>query len=675
MTDKLFTDLGLSPEVLKAIDRLGFEKPAPIQANTIPPLLEGKDLVGQSQTGSGKTAAFAIPAIERTDAQVRAVQALILCPTRELAIQVAEEVHKLGMFKRGLHALPIFGGQSYDRQIMGLRQGAQIVIGTPGRVMDHMRRGTLRLDRLKMIVLDEADVMLDMGFREDIESVLAALPVERQTVFFSATMPKLILDLIKRYSKDPVSIRIEQKAMTVPTVEQVYFEVDRWFKTELLTRLLDFDDYKRGIIFCNTKLAVDELVDHLIAQGYSADRLHGDMTQAMRDRVMQKFRGGKLEFLVATDVAARGIDVDDVQVVFNYDIPYDVEDYVHRIGRTGRAGRSGRAVSFVSGREFFRVRNIGRFINARIERGRIPSLREIEDAKVNATLDQVRVIIQGGKAARFQPWVEQLIGAGHTPTDVAAALFALLRGDDPEPTAQRDERREFEPQGRGDREDRGPRAPQGRGGDFHEEPRRPFREERRDDRRDPGQGGRFPRAERRDPRDEVPRERAFPRREASTPAREIPTRPRAVAPPATDAGTAEAGALLKRAPLAATLKTSASVAAKAVTPMESSTVALSPVPTASAPEATGEPKAVRPVKEVGRYTKLWIGVGEEHGLTPEILKSAIMGTSGLPASEIGRIDIRERHVFVDVGSGESAGVLSKMKRAEILGKRVKAKVA
>lgn len=381
MTLKLFSDLGLSAEVLKAIDKLGFEQTAPIQASAIPFLMEGRDVVGQSQTGSGKTAAFAIPAIEKVEPRQKGVQVLILCPTRELAIQVSEEVHKLALFKRGIHALPIYGGQSYDRQLAGLKQGANIVIGTPGRVMDHMRRGTLKLSGLKMVILDEVDVMLNMGFRDDIEIILQAVPAERQTVFFSATIPRSIQQLIEKYSQHPQQVRLEHKALTVPTVMQVYYEVDRNHKIALLTRLIDLDDLKLGIIFCNTKRMVDELVDHLNSQGYSADRLHGDMTQAMRDRVMNKFRKSGLEFLVATDVAARGIDVDDIQVVFNYDLPYDVEDYLHRIGRTGRAGRSGKAISFVAGREMIQIRTIERYTKVRIQRGRPPTMGQVEEAR------------------------------------------------------------------------------------------------------------------------------------------------------------------------------------------------------------------------------------------------------------------------------------------------------
>src|ERR1041385_7238385 len=461
MTSKLFSELGLWPELLKAIDKLGFEQAAPIQAEAIPLLMQGGDDVGQSQTGSGKTAAFASPAIEKTDPLKRVVQVLILCPTRELAVQVSEEVHKLASFKRGITALPIYGGQSYERQFFGLKQGAQIVIGTPGRIMDHMRRGTLRLETVKMVILDEVDVMLNMGFRDDIELILQSTPKERQTVFFSATIPRPIQQLIEKYSRDPQQVRIEQKAMTVPTVEQIYYEVDRRYKIELLTRLIDIHDLKLGIIFCNTKRMVDDLVDHLNAQGYSADRLHGDMTQAMRDRVMNKFRKSGLEFLVATDVAARGIDVDDVEVVFNYDLPYDGEDYVHRIGRTGRKGRSGRAISFASGREVFQIRNIERYANIRIHRGKIPTVDEVDEARANVFLDKLRLTLRSGEFKRQDHLIERLLEEGFSSTDIASALLHQLQTDGPAAPAKaaREEipdrpEREDRPRFRSDRPDR-----------------------------------------------------------------------------------------------------------------------------------------------------------------------------------------------------------------------------
>lgn len=462
MSSITFAELGLSAELLKAIDKLGFEQAAPIQAATIPLLLAGQDIVGQSQTGSGKTVAFGVPAVELVTVALRVVQVLILCPTRELAVQVAEEIHKLALFKRGVQSLPIYGGQSYERQISGLKHGAQIVIGTPGRIMDHMRRGTLCLDQVKMVILDEADVMLNMGFRDDIELILQAVPKPRQTAFFSATMPKPIRDLIETHARDPQSVRIEQKAMTVPTVEQSYYEVDRRFKIELLTRLIDFHDIKLGIVFCNTKRMVDDLVDHLEAQGYMADRLHGDMSQAMRDRVMNKFRKSGLEFLVATDIAARGIDVEDVQVVFNYDLPYDGEDYVHRIGRTGRAGRPGRAISFVSGREMFQIRNIERYTNVRIQRARPPTETEVENARGNLFVGKIRTVLQSGVEDKgHDQLIGRLLEEGFSSTDIASACLTLLQRNEvaTKPNTeeyQRPELREARPGRSNFRDDRRP---------------------------------------------------------------------------------------------------------------------------------------------------------------------------------------------------------------------------
>ena len=326
MSHKLFSELGLSPEILQAVERMGFEQASPILSEAIPALLTGRDMIGQSQTGSGKTAAFGIPAIERVDAHDPSIQVLILCPTRELASQVAEEIAKLAAFKKGVRELPLYGGASYDRQFRGLRAGPQIVIGTPGRLLDHIGNGALKLDKLKMVILDEADRMLDMGFREDLEKILEAMPEERQTVLFSATIPPGIRKMIERFTTDPVNIRIEATALTVPNIEQSYVEVDFRSKTEVLCRLLDVHDVKYGIIFGFTKIQVDEVTEALIARGYTADKLHGDMTQPLRERVMKRFRDRQVELLVATDVAARGLDVDDLEIVFNYELPYDPED-------------------------------------------------------------------------------------------------------------------------------------------------------------------------------------------------------------------------------------------------------------------------------------------------------------------------------------------------------------
>jgi len=429
MQKKLFSELGLAPEILKAIERMGFEETSPIQSAAIPVLLEGADVVGQSQTGSGKTAAFGIPAIQLIDASIRAPQVLILCPTRELAVQVAEEIAKLAFFKRGVRELPIYGGQSYERQFKGLHAGAQIIIGTPGRVMDHLERKSLKLDQIKMVILDEADRMLDMGFVDDIKTILRQVPEQRQTVFFSATIPRPIQQLIQTFTRNPVNVRVESEAMTVPAIEQVYYEVDRRSKLEVLCRLIDLEDVKLAIIFCATKMMVDELTEHLVARGYGADKLHGDMTQAMRERVMGRFRKRKVEFLVATDVAARGLDVDDIEIVFNYDLPHDGEDYVHRIGRTGRAGKGGKAVTFVAGREIYRLENIQRFTKSRIRRQRIPSAEEVEGKRATAFAEALRETLEKGEYKRHDELLDRLLEQNHSPTDIASALIHLLGED------------------------------------------------------------------------------------------------------------------------------------------------------------------------------------------------------------------------------------------------------
>ena len=435
MDKKPFAELGLSPEMLKAVARLGFEEATPIQSKAIPPLLTGRDFVGQSQTGSGKTAAYAIPVIEQIAAERKAPQALILCPTRELAIQVAEEVAKLSLFKRGVRELPIYGGASYERQLRGLQEGAQIIIGTPGRVVDHLDRGTLRLTDLRMVVLDEADRMLDMGFRDEIEGILARMPEKRQTVLFSATLAPPIRDLIRRFTNDPVNVRIESQALTVPAIEQVYYEVERRSKMDVLCRLLDLDGVRLGIIFCATKVMVDELTAHLAARGYRAEALHGDLSQAMRERVMTRFRQRQVELLVATDVAARGLDVDDVEAVFNYDLPHDGDDYVHRIGRTGRAGKTGRAITFVAGREIYKLQNIQRFTKARIQRARVPSLYEVEERRMESLFERVRETLEEGAFQRHEDALDRLLEQGHTPTDIASALIHLLSNGTDKPAS------------------------------------------------------------------------------------------------------------------------------------------------------------------------------------------------------------------------------------------------
>ncbi len=424
-----FKELQLSREMQKAITDMGFEEATPIQAQSIPYMLEGKDVIGQAQTGTGKTAAFGIATLERIDPQNRGLQAVILCPTRELAIQVAEELKKLSKYKRGIEILPIYGGQPIERQIRALRQGVQIIIGTPGRVMDHLDRRTLKMDGVKIIILDEADEMLDMGFREDIEIIMRKIPKERQTILFSATMSRPILDLTKKYQNKPQMIKLAHKEMTVPEVEQFYFEVKQQAKTEALCRLIDLHDLKLSLVFCNTKRRVDELVEILKTRGYLADGLHGDLQQRQRDTVMSKFRRREIEILVATDVAARGIDVGDIEAVFNYDIPPDDEYYLHRIGRTARAGKAGQAFTFVTGREVYRIRQIQQFTKTKIIAQKVPSISDVEDIRTNLLLEKVKGTVDAGHLGEYSNLVEKLTQEDYTSLEVAAALLKMVMGE------------------------------------------------------------------------------------------------------------------------------------------------------------------------------------------------------------------------------------------------------
>lgn len=425
MTEK-FEDLSLSREIDKAIADLGFEETTPIQAQTIPIALQGKDIIGQSQTGTGKTIAFGIPIIEKLHTRSKNVQSIILCPTRELAIQVAEELKRLLKYRKDINILPVYGGQPIDRQIRALKSGIHIVIGTPGRVIDHINRSTLKLNNVKTVVLDEADEMLNMGFIDDVETILDKVPEERQTLLFSATMPKPILNLTKRYQKNPEFIKVVHKQLTVPRVKQVYFELKESMKLEVLCRLIDMHNLKSSLVFCNMKRRVDELVMHLQARGYMADGLHGDLTQPQRDRAMGKFRKNMTEILVATDVAARGIDVDNIEAVFNYDLPQDEEYYVHRIGRTARAGKKGHAFTFVVGREVYKLKEIQNYANIKIDRKPVPSFSDVEEARTSALLDKLKDIIEDGKHEQYVHIIEPLLKDEYTSIDIAAALLMVV---------------------------------------------------------------------------------------------------------------------------------------------------------------------------------------------------------------------------------------------------------
>lgn len=486
-----FDEMPLDARILRAVTDMGFEAASPIQMQAIPVQLEGKDMIGQAQTGTGKTAAFGIPLLQEISPDNRKTQAMILCPTRELAIQVADEIRRLAKYMPGIKVLPVYGGQEIVKQIRSLKGGVQIIVGTPGRVMDHMRRKTIRTDEIHTVVLDEADEMLNMGFLEDMETILSQMPEERKTVMFSATMPQAITEIARKFQKDPVMVRVVKKELTVPEVTQYYYEVKPRNKVEVMCRLLDLYSPKLSVAFCNTKKQVDELVQALQGRGYFAEGLHGDLKQEQRDRVMDSFRNGATEILVATDVAARGIDVDDVEAVFNYDIPQDDEYYVHRIGRTGRAGREGRAFSLAVGSEVYKLRDIQRFCRTKIIPQPIPSLNDVTAIKAEKILDEVQEYITDGGLDRMTDILERrLLAEDYTSLELAAAFLKMTMGDDNEDIVDEGRPlRDLENLGRRGGRDSGYGHDYGRGRGSYGTKRRPGREEDEyTDRRGPRNG-------------------------------------------------------------------------------------------------------------------------------------------------------------------------------------------
>ncbi len=629
----LFEDLGLSKEILKAVEDMGFEEASPIQAQSIPLLLEGRDIVGQAQTGTGKTAAFGIPILERVDPRGKAAQALVLCPTRELAIQVAEEIGTLAARKRGVFVLPVYGGQPIERQFRALARGAQVIVGTPGRVMDHMERGTLKLDGVQMAVLDEADEMLDMGFRDDIEAILGATPTESQKVFFSATMPPAIMELAKTYLKDPEIVRITQKLLTVPTIEQVYYEVRPHQKMDALCRLLDSQGFHKALVFCSTKRSVDELTTHLQTRGYQADGLHGNLAQGQRDRVMGRFRTGGIEILVATDVAARGIDVDDVDAVINHDIPNDVENYVHRIGRTGRAGRSGRAFTFVTARENYKLRDIMRYTKARITQSQLPTLRDVANIKTTRLLDEVRATMEAGALERYAALIEQFLDEESTSMDMAAALLKMLMQRDfgaaggreaegEDPLAERPRFADRPGDRSGGRPERGGREGEG----FSHAERRAWTA--REGGRTPRQGGVAVREGAM--RQHREREGGVPRERSGRPAYERESfRERGGGLPLEREGAREQGGKTLR--------------------------------DAGGKGGRGKGRSM---------VRLFFTVGGKMRVEPRDLVGAIAGETGISGRDIGAIEIHDRFSFVDIPADLADEVASVMNGSQIRGFRV-----
>ncbi len=428
----------LDNRIVRAIREMGFEKLSPIQEQAIPYLLQGEDIIGQAQTGTGKTAAFGIPAIQHINPDVKKLQTIILCPTRELAIQAAEELRKIAKYMHGIKVLPVYGGQDISRQIAGLR-GVQIIVGTPGRVMDHMRRHTIKLDLVNMVVLDEADEMLNMGFREDMELILGQIPGEHQTALFSATMPKPILEITDRFQKDAKIVKVAAKELTIPLVSQKFYRVKNQDKDAACVRLLEYYQPKLTLIFCNTKKKVDELADLLKQQGFQAEGLHGDLSQAQRDVAMNRFRNGGASILIATDVAARGIDVDDVEAVINYDIPQDIEYYVHRIGRTGRAGRKGRSFTFANSREIYKIREIERVCHTTITEKKLPGAAKVLKAKADKYLNKAWELHEHEDVELMKSFLQRKMEEeGCDALDLAAAMLKYQVGDKGEEIAADD---------------------------------------------------------------------------------------------------------------------------------------------------------------------------------------------------------------------------------------------
>ena len=606
-TPLLFVDLGLSAPVMASVTEVGYESPSPIQAATIPALLEGKDVLGQAQTGTGKTAAFALPILSRLKLDQKKPQALVLAPTRELAIQVAEAFQRYANKIPGFVVLPIYGGQGYAPQLTALKRGVHVVVGTPGRVIDHLDRGTLDLSELTTLVLDEADEMLRMGFIDDVEAVLKKTPPTRQVALFSATMPPVIRRIAQTYLRDPQEVTITAKTTTATNIRQRYWFVSGMHKLDALTRILEAEPFEAMIIFARTKLGTEELAQKLQARGLAAAAINGDVQQQQRERTIQQLKDGKLDILVATDVAARGLDVERISHVLNYDIPYDTESYVHRIGRTGRAGRSGDAILFVTPREKGMLRSIERATRQPIEEMKLPSVQAVNDKRVEKFLGRITDSLATGEPGEYRSLVERYEQENNVPmVDIAAALARLLQGDTPlllgpdrvsapPPAFERNERHErAERPSRGERPQRNERSASNERPPFAERPafaERPVREER-------------------------PAARSF-----DTPARETSRIER----PDFD-----------RAPS----------------------------------ERPRVDKAPREKPDVGMES-FRIEVGHAHGVKPSNIVGAIANEAGLDSKYIGRIDIQDDYTVLDLPEGMPKELLMHLKKVWVSGQQLR----
>jgi ATP-dependent RNA helicase DeaD len=622
-----FADLGLSDTLLATLAEVGYESPSPIQAATIPPLLEGRDMVGQAQTGTGKTAAFALPILARLDLSKTKPQALVLAPTRELAIQVAEAFQRYAAKLPGFHVLPIYGGQSYGPQLGGLRRGVHVVVGTPGRVIDHLERGSLDLSQLTTLVLDEGDEMLRMGFIDDVEAVLKKTPPTRQVALFSATMPAPIRRIAQTYLRNPIEISIKSKTTTGANIRQRYWWVSGLHKLDALTRILEAESFDAMLVFTRTKQATEELAEKLKARGFSAAAINGDIVQAQRERAIQQLKDGKLDILVATDVAARGLDVERISHVLNYDIPYDTEAYVHRIGRTGRAGRSGEAILFVTPREKRLLQTIERATRQPIAEMQLPSVDAVNDKRMSKFKQRIGDTLAAGDLGVFQQLIEQYQSEHDVPAvEIAAALARMAQGDAPLllKTPERAERahppRESE---RGERE-RGERG-------FERREREPARNTPRH-------------------RDDATAS-SLRRRPESSPS---------------VAGKKE---LDPAAPRSSEARPS--VAAPRVRDDESRDKrATTKPPRSEFDERPQREHKHREGPDAG-FETFRIEVGHDHGVKPGNIVGAIANEAGLDSKHIGRIDIRDDHSFVDLPEGMPSDVFKILKKVWVSGQQLR----
>ncbi len=611
-----FTDLGLPDALLRALADVGYESPSPIQTATIPPLLEGRDMIGQAQTGTGKTAAFALPILARilsTPASPRETrpQALVLAPTRELAIQVSEAFQRYAAHLPDFHVLPIYGGQGYGPQLSALRRGVQVVVGTPGRVIDHLDKGTLDLSALKCLVLDEADEMLRMGFIDDVETVLKKVPEQRQVVLFSATMPSQIKRIAQTYLRNPVEIAIKSSTSTAPNIRQRYWSVSGVNKLDALTRILEAEPFEAMLVFARTKLGSDELAGKLAARGLSAAAINGDVQQAQRERLIQRLKDGQLDILVATDVAARGLDVDRISHVLNYDIPTDTESYVHRIGRTGRAGRKGEAILFVAPRETGMLRAIERATRQPIERMELPSVETVNDQRIGKFLSRITDALGSADLGLFRSLVERYETEHNVPAiEIAAALAKLAQGDAPlllDVPAERP-RAAY---------DKAPREHAPRSDRTHRDAPR----EHRETREKPGASHKPYK-----PREDFPDRSTQPAQRDDAPRKRPPNQYGAVA----NAPEAQLDAL-----------------------------------STSKPSRKPERRSAG-VPEAGMET-FRIELGHAHGVQPGNIVGAIANEADIESRYIGRIDIRDAYSLVDLPIGMSKPLLEHLKRVRIAG--------